>query len=293
MENRSPLFNLDYLPMLIRLRCKETARLPAFLGSTLHGIVGWVLRQRPDAYSYLFENRRLGGARQDIVNPYIIEPPRTKSVYLPGELLTFRLILLGNAARYAEDIAIAFEQVYTIGLGAERKRFEFADILHGTQYQTMWANSRWLKDAVTPENLSSHTCVDQASWCSLHLITPLRIRRGGELVQEINFATILRSITRRIETLAERYGGQLDIAAALQVCESASEVRLVSSALYLNQMHRYSSRKKESVDWSGMLGALTFEGDLSSFTPWLNAARILHIGRNSTFGCGQIDLVYR
>ncbi|MEK4372395.1 hypothetical protein [Paenibacillus sp. FSL R5-0473] len=33
--------------------------------------------------------------------------------------------------------------------------------------------------------------------------------------------------------------------------------------------------------------------ELSPFIPWLNAARILHIGRNSTFGCGQIDVVYR
>ncbi|WP_371129088.1 hypothetical protein [Paenibacillus sp. CF095] len=42
-----------------------------------------------------------------------------------------------------------------------------------------------------------------------------------------------------------------------------------------------------------MLGALTCKSGLSPFIPWLYAARVLHIGRNSTFGYGQIDVIYR
>ena len=46
------------------------------------------------------------------------------------------------------------------------------------------------------------------------------------------------------------------------------------------------------MDLSGLMGAMTFQGELSEFTPWLNAASVLHIGRNVTFGCGKIDVVF-
>ncbi|MCP1137378.1 CRISPR system precrRNA processing endoribonuclease RAMP protein Cas6 [Paenibacillus polysaccharolyticus] len=292
--NKQTIFSLEYLPLLIRLKAKETARLPAFLGSTLHGVVGWTLAQHsPESYAYVFENRRLGGATQDIVNPYIIEPPRPKSVYFAGDSLCFRLILLGDAVRYAQHIVSAFVQVHQFGIGAERKPFELIDILQGNQYGSIWQGGKMDIEAATLENISAFAQQDQAFWCSTQFLTPVRIRRGGALVQEINVPTIIRSITRRVQTLTERYGGHINEATSIQACELASEIQLGSSALFLNQMHRYSSRKKDSVDWSGMLGALNFEGELTPLTPWLNAARILHIGRNSTFGCGQIEAIYR
>lgn len=293
MIRKEPIFSLEYLPLLIRLTCKETARLPAFLGSTLHGVVGWALLNNTEAYSYLFDNRRLGGAKQDIVNPYMIEPPRPRAIYHPGDELCFKLVLFGNAIRYSKDVVTTLAQVDSFGIGAERKTFELTDIMHAEQWVPLWERGQLQLDSIHSANISTHAARDHATWCSVHLLTPVRIRRGGVLVQNINFPTIIRGITRRIHTLTERYGGHFDMNAASEVIQLAGEVKELSSGLYLNQMHRYSNRKSESVDWSGMLGALTFEGELSPFTPWLNAARILHIGRNSTFGCGQIDVIYR
>lgn len=60
MNRQVPIFLLEYLPLLIRLECKETTRLPAFLGSTLHGVTGWALTRHSESYTYVFENRRLG-----------------------------------------------------------------------------------------------------------------------------------------------------------------------------------------------------------------------------------------
>ena len=71
----------------------------------------------------------------------------------------------------------------------------------------------------------------------------------------------------------------------------ANQIQVTSSGLYLKEMQRYSSRKNEKDDFSGILGSMTFEGDLSMFRPWLNAAQVLHIGRNVTFGCGRINVI--
>lgn len=292
MRPQSSFFSLEYLPLLIRLECKEAASLPPFLGSTLHGVLGWALTKERDLYNYLFENKRFGGARQDIVNPYMIEVPRPKSHYQPGELLCFTVVLFGEAIRCAERVIKVLADVRQFRLGAARCLFELLDVLHGERYGPVWQEGFFRKEALVPENIAYVSAPKQVSWCSVHLITPLRIRRGGELVQKVDFPTLTRSVTKRIGLLTERYGGTMDAAAAAEICAQAGGIRMTSHALYLNQMHRFSNRKQESLDWSGMTGAMTFEGDLTAFTPWLHAARILHIGRNSTFGCGQVDIVF-
>lgn len=293
MKPQPPIFSLDYLPLLIRLECREAASLPPFLGSTLHGVVGWALTRHPAVYTYLFENKRFGGAGQDIVNPYIIEPIRTKTQYQPGELLSFKLILIGEAIQHAGEVVQVLAQVRQFRIGAARCLFELRDILHGEQYKPIWQGGGLQESALISENIAASSTKEQASWCSVHLVTPLRIRRGGELVQQLNFPTLIRSITKRVHLLTERYGGAVEADIAARACEQAGDIRMTSHALYLNRMHRYSNRKQESLDWSGMLGAMTFEGELTGFTPWLQAARMLHIGRNSTFGCGQVEIVWR
>lgn len=291
MGNESAPFSINYLPLLIRLECCETASMPSFLGSTLHGVLGWVLSSNASAYSYIFENRKFGGAKQDIVNPYIIEPPRPCSVYRQGDQLCFKFILIGQAIRYAQEVVESIISTEYFGLGVARNKFRLVDILQGERYLPIWRAGELDMGGAQLEILTNGT-PEQRQWCSVHLLTPLRIRRGGELLKEIDFATIIRSITSRIAALTERYGGYVNIDAAAQACEYAKSVVKNSSGLYLSEMTRYSSRRDEKMDMSGLLGAMTFEGDLSVFTPWLNAARILHIGRNTTFGYGQVDVVF-
>lgn len=291
MHHSNSAFSLSYLPLLIRLECFETVKLPPYLGSTLHGALGWILTAQSEAYRYIFENRRVGGGKQDIVNPYIIEPPRFQSIYLPGDVLRFKLILLGNASHYIQEVVQALTRVPWIELGAERKKFKLVDIIQGEQLEPIWREGRVELESAASEMLTAcHT--DKFSRCSIHLLTPLRIRRGGELLRQIDFPTIIRSITRRVSEITERYGGYTDPDAVLSACSLSASVRTASSGLYLSQLNRYSNRRNTMMDLSGLLGAMTFEGELSHFIPWLAAARVLHIGRNTTFGCGQLDIVF-
>ena len=69
----------------------------------------------------------------------------------------------------------------------------------------------------------------------------------------------------------------------------AAEVRTTKEDLRLEQ---YSNRLKGKMDLSGLLGELEFAGDLTPFVPWLLAAQILHIGRNTTFGMGRIEVYF-
>lgn len=290
MKREDKMFSLRYLPLQIRLECGETANLPAYLGSTLHGILGWALSTQKDVYRYIYENRRLGGANQDIVNPYIIETPRPRPVYQPGDLLSFRLILLGDAIDYADKVIQSLVQVQQFGLGVGRRKFHLLDIMQGESLRPIWHSGQLDLSAARSESIEPQ--ILKAEWCSIHLLTPMRIRRGGTLVLKLDFPTLIRNIAGRVARLTERYGGYADPEMAAQVCSLAEHVRMTSSGLYVHALNRYSTRRQESMDLSGLLGTMTFEGDLSPFTPWLYAARILHIGRNITFGCGQIEVVF-
>lgn len=291
MNSNSTPFKFEYLPLLIQLECCETTHLPAYLGSTLHGVVGWALTSNSKAYSFLFENRKFGGAKQDIVNPYIIEPPRYRPVYKPGDVLSFQLILLGTAASYVKDVVEALASVKQFGIGANRKPFKLINVLHGERYVPIWQAGEFYSSAANSEVLSE-TIQEDCSWCSIQFLTPLRIRRGGELLLKLDFLTIIRNTTKRIEMLTERYGGYCDSSSIPSLVDQSANVIERTLDVYVTQIHRYSNRREEKMDMSGLLGAMTFEGELSAFTPWLKAARKLHIGRNTTFGYGQLDVIF-
>ena len=72
----------------------------------------------------------------------------------------------------------------------------------------------------------------------------------------------------------------------------AAEVKTTKEDLRLEQVERYSNRMKGKMDLSGLLGELEFAGDLTPFVPWLLAAQILHIGRNTTFGMGRVEVYF-
>lgn len=291
MINNEPVhFSLKYLPLLIRLRCCEPARLPGYLGSTLHGILGWALLNHKEAYRYIYENRKMAEGGYDIPNPYIINPPGYREQYNKGDELRFQVILLGDALRYAEQLINALITAGSFTIGAERKRFQLEEIMQYDQLQSIWKPGLYAPEAIKAEAISEHR-TEGCTNCSIQLLTPLRIRRGGSLLTELDFITIFRSISRRITELTARYGGYVNEQEIAWLMEAAQHIQKTSSGLYVKNMERYSTRRDKKMDLSGLLGAMTFQGELAPFTPWLNAACILHLGRNTTLGCGKIDAV--
>lgn len=292
MLNEQTLFSIQYLPLIIRLKCCETVSLPPYLGSTLHGVIGWALQTNRDTYHYLFENARKPIEGRDIVNPYILDPPRYHAVYHKGEELRFQFTLLGTAVNYAADFVRALVETESFGLGVGRKKFDLMEIMHGTQLATIWTKEK----TNIVRNIETEPLLDEmqinSTHCVVTLLTPLRIRRRGTLLTQIDFQTIIRNITNRILRLTERYGGFVDKEAVNEVCEYSKQIRMTACEISLCSIERYSTRKDSKLDWSGLMGTMAYEGKLDLFTPWLNAACVLHLGRNVTFGYGKMDAIF-
>ncbi|MBF0137628.1 MAG: hypothetical protein HQL65_15440, partial [Magnetococcales bacterium] len=116
-------------------------RLPEYAGSALRGVFGAALRHitcltgektctgcgiiRTCPWSLIFEAPPppIGHAVQDFVripNPYVIEPPPWgKRSFMPGEQLTFGMVLVGRALAQLPLIILAWQRALARGVGYE------------------------------------------------------------------------------------------------------------------------------------------------------------------------------
>lgn len=291
MEIQSAFF-LKYLPMKISLVSIENAKLPLFLGSTLRGAIGQALRTNTTAFNYLYNNRIFNEYRQDIVNPYIIVPPPIdKTLYHAGDELNFYIILFGKAVEYTQELVDSLQNIQTIGLGVQRNPFKLKKIIHSIDQRVIWKNGLFNKIA-TRSAVLPYLVLPYTKQLTLQIHTPLRIRRNGSLLKTFDFPTIIRNITNRIEAITSRYGGWVDQTEIDRIKLLASDVSILQDCLEMKDMQRYSNRLKEKMDFGGLIGSIQFEGNLTPFVPWLYAAQILHVGRNTTFGMGEIEVEF-
>jgi CRISPR/Cas system endoribonuclease Cas6 (RAMP superfamily) len=65
----------------------------------------------------------------------------------------------------------------------------------------------------------------------------------------------------------------------------------VSDATRWVESSRYSRRRAVTHDLSGFVGAVSFEGELEMFLPYLKLGEYLHVGKNAVFGNGWYEIV--
>jgi hypothetical protein len=291
MTDRAGFF-LRCLPMRVTLVSGQRAALPEYLGSTLRGVVGHAARGDRNAYDNLYNSKAARGGSQDIVNPYIITPPPMRAApYEEGEELTFMVSLLGDASKMAGPLVEALKKLRDYGLGASRYPFLLAKVTHEADRRVIWEDGVYYPSAAQGAALPWRELRDVRR-VAVRTLTPLRIRRNGELIDQVDFPTVIRNITRRVEAIATRYGGWADTLEIERIQALTADVSTVFSDLHMASLERLPSQPKEKMNFQGLMGEVRFEGDITPFVPWLFAARTLHIGRNTTFGMGRVEVEF-
>lgn len=292
MEDSEFSFFLKYLPMEITLISQEKASLPTFLGSTLRGVIGQALYQDRDAYQYLYHNQALSGNMRDILNPYVILPPQNgKGVYQKGEALIFQILFLGEAVRYTQRFVQAIQRIDKFGLGVARYPFKLEKIMHLFDQRIIWKNSTYHETAVRSIVLP-YRFLPAVQQLQVTILTPLRIRRDWEILDKLDFSTLIRNIARRLEMLTDRYGGWIDREEVKRIQALSSGITTTKEDLEFVDLQRYSNRLGKKMELDGLMGEIWFEGELTPFVPWLYAAQTLHLGRNTTFGMGRVQIEF-
>lgn len=301
-----------------------SASLPLFKGSTFRGAFGNALKRVACAlerqecqscllasrcvYPFFFE-RKAACAKKGLrlpspPHPFVIEPPLTTEVnFNPGDSFDFNLILFGRANDYLPYCIYAFEQMGRVGIGKRingvRAGFvlktvssESGKIIYSSQDQRLIREDEFAVQLKLqkPEK-------EKVSRLTVYLKTPLRIKHENRLLRsDLPFHVLIRAALRRISSLFACYGqGDEDKLAldyrGLVARAQDQSIRVEESDLCWFDWSRYSSRQDTKMLMGGMLGSISYwseRGNLGEFLALLRLGEKVHLGKQSTFGLGQI-----
>lgn len=315
MNNKD--FSLPYARFRFTMEASEDAVLPPYLGSTLRGAMGHALRQMvcllpgedctrcmhrwQCAFVYIMATSRQetddqGKTRkQALPHPYVIEPPEEQTTnYRKGDLLTFHLLLIGNSIALLPLFISAFERVGKNGLGKGRHRYNLQKVEQedNKQLRLLWAGGNNLIRVPVPVDLKVENRWDDISNVTLQLHTPTRLVHKGRLDDCPDFSILMRAVLRRIDSLGRIHGqGGLGIDFR-NLLNKTAQVELSDGKARWYDWERYSSTQASFMKLGGLVGELSFEGELGEFLPFLRITEVLHVGKGSSFGLGRYTIKY-
>ena len=267
----------------------EDATLPPYKGSTIRGIFGRALKKatcvlkKQECKSCLLRKNCLYAILFDTGNippPFVIEPPLVDTTHFKkDDIFDFHLILFGEINKKLPQIISAFKEAESFGFGKAINNGKKGSLRLKEVRKDLYTE---LKVPVLREN-KTHT-----TQLKINLLTPLRLKFRNKLSVDLPFHVLIRAVLRRIFTLFSYYGEgepELDYAGLVRKAES---VKTVKSDISWFDWRRYSFRQDQAMLMGGIVGSITYEGDIGEFVPLIQLCEKLHAGKQASFGLGKI-----
>jgi CRISPR-associated endoribonuclease Cas6 len=311
-----PKFALYRLRLLLELGARRQT-LPAYLGSTVRGIFAASFRQvvcvtrapvcdgclllHRCPYPYIFETppalhlpEALQKRFRQAPRPYIVEAPL---IYRGEETLELGLVLVGRALDFLPYFLYVVQETGKSGLGRARVPYRLRTVTDGSRDDgpvIFQADAGIMRDDVQAITLADvqHSGDNEVHQVTLELLTPLRVKKYGDYQasgERLEFATLIDLLLGRIEALSLFHCGDA-WAPNTALREAARSVQVVAKHLALQRLERYSNRHHQKLPLHGVIGALSFAGNLAPFLPLLRLGAYLHIGAGTAFGLGHYRL---
>ncbi|PVZ80647.1 hypothetical protein C9426_32715 [Serratia sp. S1B] len=278
--------HFQLLRLHITLQLTEDTQLPAFKGSMWHGWLGQALKAVDErVYATLYGQHAVQQPK-----PYVICPNEDlKKQWCKYELLSFELLLIGEAASLAPRVLEALEYGQILGLGEQRTPAVLLSVcsqLPGRYrpglHPTLLAE--WLYPQPTLEPIE----------VALQLQTPMRWKFNGQIQQPQAFPldVWIRHIQRRIKLLGTFWvADQPELYNRLYLDLPRMSDYEVQHYLYFEDWQRYSAVSDGMLPFGGVKGQISYQGEISEVLPWLQAGEVLHLGGKTTFGLGKYRLL--
>ncbi|MDH7600218.1 MAG: CRISPR system precrRNA processing endoribonuclease RAMP protein Cas6 [Sedimentisphaerales bacterium] len=293
------------------MRFQGTGRLPAFLGPTLRGGIGIHLKKaichRPSSdctscmlrtsclYCYLFDGvappeRDIMRLYPNIPQPFVIKAGCGHVLEVkPGTVLSFGLTLFGKAADQFPYMLYSLIKLGKAGLGSERIPFELVEVRQPGVTEPVYTLDGHCIGRLRPRPLYLDVDGLDTNLLILEFVSPCRIRVDGTYARRPQFAEIVKATIRRLSIFQAFYGEPIPEfrQRALSLLDS-TEVSLLQDQTHWYGFNRYSNRQARSIPMGGIVGRMAFGGQIGPFLGLLKAAEIVHLGKATSFGFGQI-----
>lgn len=306
---------MHYLSLTFCCELNAKASFSAYKGSMIRGTFGTHLkktccttRERDCAqcmlksvctYPSLFIGKpaRGEGRYDSLTLPFCFETCDTgKTEYEGGERFVFGVKLFSYATAYVPYFAHAFVLAGKHGMGRKSDAcpgtFELLDIV--CDETSIYDRERQKVSMPAPENLALPALDENAGGMQrvrVHLVTPCRFKEGNKLSADLSFKMLFQLVVRRLRSLWALDGESVHYENFRDMITLAESVRTVESGLFWKDWTRYSSRQNTYMQLGGLQGSIVYEGRIAPFLPFLAMAEKLHIGKQTSFGLGEVHFV--
>jgi hypothetical protein len=315
------------MPMLscaryrVVFEAREPLDLPGYLGSTLRGAFGHAFRsvacpaprglecpmpaQCP--YHLIFEtspppDSEALRTHEEIPRPFVIapaEPMRTEAseearrLFQLGDEVSFELVLIGRAQEFFPYFVVALRELNRIGRGrqaVELRRIEALGAIKDQARMVYTAAENLVSGSAESISLESYADPPPDGALTIEFLTQTRLKHEGRFVRTPAFQILFRRLLGRLSSLARFHcGAALDVDFR-ELIDRAASIRLIQDDTRWTRWQRYSSRQERRMEWEGIVGRATYEGNFDPFWRFLRFGQFVHTGHGATFGLGKYKM---
>lgn len=300
---------------LHRLRFHFQAQEPVFFpdgkpGNVLRGAFGLLFRQvacLPECesaatcpiaaecpYPRVFEPRPDDGPSgfADAPRPFVFRASHLDGLTLTaGSTFHFDIHLFEVNAASLPYFVLAFQRLALEGIGPRRGKARLVRVDALDQQGRLAGlifDGRRLREELCVVALDLSPL--SATKLTVRFVTPMELKSKQEILRRPEFAALIGRARDRISTLRAMYGQgplELDFRA---FGEKAELVQMTHCDVRHVDVERKSGRTGQVHSIGGFIGTASYEGELGLFLPFLQAAALTGIGRQTVWGKGEIAI---
>ncbi len=234
----------------------------------------------------------------EIPRPFSLEPVITgKTQFEPGQSFSFGITLFGHSLPLFPYAILAIQHMGETGMGNRTiapgrfllREARVVNPLSATE-KPIYSNETRMVNipdiAINQQDVLGYASRLNPEKLQISLLTPLRLVVEGSLVQKLTFRIFTQRLLRRLTDLYRFCCNQeldLDFSGLLKQAEG---VQVAQDNTRWIDLSSYSNRRFASTPTGGLIGEITFAGNLKDFLPLLVWGEMTHIGKDATRGNG-------
>jgi len=214
----------------------------------------------------------------------------------PGQPFHFDLNVFSLEPETLAYFILTFAALAREGLGPNRGRAELQTVRRlpsgtdASETAIFSLATQMISAPVAPVTVNLNPSTLHVTKLRVDFLAPTELKHEQKIVERPEFAILFSRIRDRISTLRSLYvEGPIEMDYQASGARAA-RVRLTHCQLQKQETARRSTRTGQSHSIGGFIGTAEYQGDLSEFLPWLEAAKYTGVGRQSVWGKGEVSV---